>query len=62
MCVRNYVPESSCSITLFFLKSVENIEAKELEGEKGGVIVDTLDSGDILQSIEEWGATNKIKI
>ena len=53
MCVRNYVPESSCSITLFFLKSVENIEAKELEGEKGGVIVDTLDSGDILQSIEE---------
>lgn len=46
------IPESSGSMTLFFLKSPDKtVDAKELEGENGGVIVETLDSGDILQSI-----------
>ena len=40
-----------CSIAPFFFKSAKRIaEANELEGEKGGVIVETLDSGE-LQSV-----------
>ena len=46
------LPESMCSIAPFFFKSAKRIaEAKELEGEKGGVIVETLDSGEMLQSV-----------
>lgn len=60
---RKKIPESNCSVnTLFFLKSEDKIvDAKELEGENGGVIVETLDSGEILQSMAAF-ETSKVKL
>ena len=44
------------------MKSDDSIaDARELEGENGGVIVDTLDSGEILQSVAAWEAVKYIK-
>ena len=58
-CNLDKIPESICSIAPFFLKSLNKIaEANELEGEKGGVIVETLDSGEMLQSVAAF-ETNK---
>lgn len=59
-----FIPESywSFNVPFFFISANNIVDANELEGEKGGVIVETLDSGETLQSVTVLEAVKQMMI